>query len=350
MKKNTMMRAASALLVAVLLTTCTISGTFAKYTTQDSGSDTARVAKWGVELQVIGNLYGETYLNAIVADNADTDGEDTTNLSVQAYDYATTDDDVVAPGTLNENGLSISLNGTPEVDGQVVTTIEYENIYLTKGSYGVMAAVASDVVTKENFATHGTLYTYDSTTKKYSVAATYTDTTYYTLEDNVTLTEDYYPVEYKMTGTLTNYNTSYDAALSTDTLAKVIENFTSGLGTKGSPSVDAGKTTCTWTKDFTANTDLNTALKIGGQNIFWKWDFENNTSPCSGDNSCNFCKADTILGDLAAGSDATAVVKLVDNSTDPAYYAAPTPATGAAANDYNLETGLSINITVTQVD
>ena len=47
MKKNNVMRIASALLVAVLLTTCAISGTFAKYTTTASGTSTARVAKWG---------------------------------------------------------------------------------------------------------------------------------------------------------------------------------------------------------------------------------------------------------------------------------------------------------------
>ena len=47
MKKNNVMRIASALLVAVLLTTCAISGTFAKYTTTYTGNASARVAKWG---------------------------------------------------------------------------------------------------------------------------------------------------------------------------------------------------------------------------------------------------------------------------------------------------------------
>ena len=46
MKKNKMMRIASALLVAVILTTCAISGTFAKYVTSTPGSDSARVAKF----------------------------------------------------------------------------------------------------------------------------------------------------------------------------------------------------------------------------------------------------------------------------------------------------------------
>ena len=49
MKKNTFMRVASALLVAVLLTTCAIAGTFAKYTTEVSSEDSARVAYWGFQ-------------------------------------------------------------------------------------------------------------------------------------------------------------------------------------------------------------------------------------------------------------------------------------------------------------
>ena len=47
MRKNKFMRAASGLLVAVLLTTCVISGTFAKYTSTSTGTDSARVARWG---------------------------------------------------------------------------------------------------------------------------------------------------------------------------------------------------------------------------------------------------------------------------------------------------------------
>lgn len=50
MKKNRMMRIASVLLVAVLLSTCVISGTFAKYTSTVGGSDSATVAKWSIEV------------------------------------------------------------------------------------------------------------------------------------------------------------------------------------------------------------------------------------------------------------------------------------------------------------
>ena len=50
MKKNKMMRIASILLVAVLLSTCAISGTFAKYTSTVTGSDSVTVAKWAIEV------------------------------------------------------------------------------------------------------------------------------------------------------------------------------------------------------------------------------------------------------------------------------------------------------------
>ena len=52
MKKNKMMRLASGLLVAVLLTTCAISGTFAKYTSKVEGTDAARVAEFTVDSTV----------------------------------------------------------------------------------------------------------------------------------------------------------------------------------------------------------------------------------------------------------------------------------------------------------
>ncbi len=67
MKKNVMMRVASALLVAVLLTTCAISGTFAKYTSSATGSDTARVAYWGFNQSatITLDLFDDAYDNTV---------------------------------------------------------------------------------------------------------------------------------------------------------------------------------------------------------------------------------------------------------------------------------------------
>lgn len=73
MKKNVMMRAASALLVAVLLTTCAISGTFAKYTTSTTGSDKARVAYWGFDQDAATtiDLFDGEYNNVKASDEVD---------------------------------------------------------------------------------------------------------------------------------------------------------------------------------------------------------------------------------------------------------------------------------------
>lgn len=47
MKKNRAMRVAAMLLVLVMMTSCFVGGTFAKYTTSKDTSATARVAHWG---------------------------------------------------------------------------------------------------------------------------------------------------------------------------------------------------------------------------------------------------------------------------------------------------------------
>ena len=52
MKKNMMMRLSIFLVLGILLTTCVISGTFAKYTTSNNGSDSAKVAAWGLTIDV----------------------------------------------------------------------------------------------------------------------------------------------------------------------------------------------------------------------------------------------------------------------------------------------------------
>jgi len=119
MRKNKMMRLASALLVLTMLTTSVISGTFAKYVSTAEGSDTARVAKWGVEVAVEGS---ELFLNEY--DNVNDAG-----LSVAA-------DDLVAPGTKNDTGIKFTLKGTPEVAVNVdIAVDEVKDVFLKAGDY-----------------------------------------------------------------------------------------------------------------------------------------------------------------------------------------------------------------------
>lgn len=334
MKKNRMMRLASILLVCVLLTTSVISGTFAKYTTQDSASDVARVAKWGVELQVAGKLYGETYKDTIVAN-------DDATLTVQANDAASANDFVIAPGTSSDEGFHISLTGTPEVASQAIVTITAQNVFLTAGSYGLMVKVPAGTVDAENFGYLGDLYTLSGGT--YTKATAYSDTTYYTLEDEVDTASlgTYYPIVYTMAGD-TVYNTGDD---SKDTINEIAAAIAAKFGTATvTPDASTNITTYKVTSAVVpANKDLDNWFAIDEQKITWAWAFNGTTS---GDAASVEDRADTILGLLmtrsVAGSDPLdgTVVKL--NGTS---YEAPVEHT-----DYCLDTQFSIDITVNQVD
>lgn len=110
MKKNVMMRIAAVLLVCVLATTCGISGTFAKYVTEGTGTDTARVAHWGVTITPNGAMFEKAYAK-------------NDNTFTLAGDSVVSSDDwkVVAPGTTH--GMTeVLLQGTPEVATRVTYT------------------------------------------------------------------------------------------------------------------------------------------------------------------------------------------------------------------------------------
>ena len=123
MKKNRMMRLASVLLVAVLMTTCTISGTFAKYVTEGSAEDYARVAKWGVEVTPNGVMFAKEY-----AKNDDSYVKDNTVASSNEWK-------VVAPGTTG-NMTEVQITGTPEVATRITydATIVLTNWKLEDGT------------------------------------------------------------------------------------------------------------------------------------------------------------------------------------------------------------------------
>ncbi len=114
MKKNKMMRIASVLLIAAMLSTCVISGTFAKYVTSETGSDSARVAKWGVEIVASGETFANTY------------EKDDNTFTLDANTVVSTEA-VVAPGT--EGAMAnVTITGTPEVAARVehkVTSITF---------------------------------------------------------------------------------------------------------------------------------------------------------------------------------------------------------------------------------
>lgn len=107
MKKNVMMRIASFLLIAVLISTSAISGTYAKYVTSGESSDDARVAKFGVKVSAD---YEAAFTRGYkLADVVSTENES------EASVWADAEVDVVAPGTSGELADFV-VTGQPEVD------------------------------------------------------------------------------------------------------------------------------------------------------------------------------------------------------------------------------------------
>ncbi len=111
MKKNYLSRIGAFLLMSTMITSCFVGSTFAKYTSQGEGGDTARVAKWGVEVVVEGdNLFSNSY------------SKDDLNSKIVG-DTVVSSEAVVAPGTRGTFN-KISITGTPEVAVKVTATPE----------------------------------------------------------------------------------------------------------------------------------------------------------------------------------------------------------------------------------
>lgn len=128
MKKNVMMRLACFLLVAVLISTSAISGTYAKYVTSEEGSDIARVAKWGVVIEA--ESFGMFKTDYETTDTAKFTG--TYSVSAAAGDR----DNLLAPGT-EGSFADIAITGTPEVavDVAIVPTVTVSNNWIVDGDF-----------------------------------------------------------------------------------------------------------------------------------------------------------------------------------------------------------------------
>ena len=123
MKKNIMMRLSALLLVAVLLTTCVISGTFAKYVTTGAATDSARVAKWGVTVSAN---------STTVATVTEIGGADEEH--VLASNAAQV---ILAPGTQAVELADFTITGEPEVAVNVsyVAVLTLEGWTIGSGFY-----------------------------------------------------------------------------------------------------------------------------------------------------------------------------------------------------------------------
>lgn len=108
MKQNKIFRLSAILLVLTLLSTCVISGTFAKYTTNKTATDSATVAAWGIKLTV------ET--DAKLYDDNNTAVDEVLSKVVKANNLA-------APGTYQKLA-TVTLTGTPEVAYKITVVVD----------------------------------------------------------------------------------------------------------------------------------------------------------------------------------------------------------------------------------
>ena len=254
MKKNKVMRIASVLLIVTLLSTCAISGTFAKYVVTGSADAEARVAKWGVTVDVKGILADKTY--ATDDDTYNPYNSSDNSVTVKART------DVVAPGTKAP---------TTVVDGE---TIE-----------GMQAKITG----KPEVATRFQLIFNEDWTEITLPAGEYRDWTSPDPEDTFTLEEDYKPIVLKLTFTKASGNTSHSFVVEGG-VEDIITKLNSFTG--GDDDLIA---------DFAPNSDVNATFKLT-----WVWPFEVNdevedlAGECTYEETTIRDKADTFLGNAIA--------------------------------------------------
>ena len=165
MKKNIAMRVAAFLFILTMITTCAFATTFAKYITDGSATDSARVAKWGVTVSMTGMNQTEYEIS----------GEGIGSQDAQIS--ATTDEKNIAPGS-EIRFATIDLKGTPEVAVSVtfeatltltnwkVGSAEYCPLVFKVGNTPIQMGGAIDTVAKLEDAVEAAIVAYS---KEYAV-------------------------------------------------------------------------------------------------------------------------------------------------------------------------------------
>ena len=158
MKKNKMTRAASVLLVLTLVSTSFMAGVLAKYVISDGSTDTARVAKFGVVTSVEGSLFGTSYKVGTTSDDGVIQSWSVNKQSVSSSGSGSADSNVVAPGTHNSKGMTLSVTGTPEVSTRVIIDYPEGDGNTTGGLNGSSDTDDADFVNTDIYLAHGAYY------------------------------------------------------------------------------------------------------------------------------------------------------------------------------------------------
>ena len=127
MKKNWTMKVAALMLALTMITACFVGSTFAKYVSKAQGEATARVAQWGIVMEIEGG--DEVF-------KTEYDLDDTSYTTVGSSSVISNNGDkVVAPGTKSDD-ITVTISGTPEVAFVLALTLnQSDDIVLPAGTY-----------------------------------------------------------------------------------------------------------------------------------------------------------------------------------------------------------------------
>lgn len=286
MKKNKMMRIASILMVATLITTCAISGTFAKYVTTAEGEDTARVAKWGIVLGMQSeDLFADKYATDEKGEGAYT-GEFSVVADPDNNVVKTEIKDLVAPGTKSVEAATATVFGTPEVATRYSLTIDgLDDVFLKAGTYTdftkLVATTDNDGVVSYGYTEPFTL-TEDYAPVKWDIKVENEAGTYYLLSELAAT----YGVD------VAGFSITEAAAIFAEyktQLASLLEGLVSGASNAKVDINDDG--VITMSMDFDPNTEMDYTFTLT-----WSWAFEQKDE--NGEVIDLYDKADTLLGNL----------------------------------------------------
>lgn len=119
-KNSAMVRIVAILAVTMMFTLCFVGGTFAKYTSSSTGTDSATVAKWDIKVNSVNIATTDTFTFDLFKTITDSD------LSSAETDMDPVDGTIIAPGTSGKFDIVIKndsqVNATYAIDYSVTNT------------------------------------------------------------------------------------------------------------------------------------------------------------------------------------------------------------------------------------
>ena len=119
-RSSMMVRLVAALAVTMMFTMCFVGGTFAKYTSSATGTDSATVAKWDIKVGGTNIATNDTFTFDLFKTIKDSNG------TAEETDMSLVDGTIIAPGTRGSFDIVIKndsqVNATYAIDYTVTNT------------------------------------------------------------------------------------------------------------------------------------------------------------------------------------------------------------------------------------